>query len=278
MNTIRQRSVILLIALTACTSADQRRTIQATAELSLSSAAKEKSDYRTALKYAQQASELAPGMESARFAVASLADYMCIPNAQTDEESAVAVRRNCNLAIDEYKSVLKINSSHLDATKNLAYVLWELGKIESQIYYRRALALAPNDPEALAAIAANDASLSWKDLWPRKVSAGVPADKPSIGFPWCAQARQNNLDRVNEGIAFFIKALDVQTDNLDFMSWLSMLYTIRADLQCGNPNAYREDMRLAEKWANLRDADYELDRRSASGRYPPGPPPAFRRR
>ena len=152
--------------------------MQAATELALSSAAREKGDYRTALKHAQQALTWNPEIASTQFAVGTLAKGMCIPNAQPGPNM-----RECNLAIEEYERVLQIDGSHKEAAKDLAFLLWQFNRQESEGYYRKALALDPNDPEALAALGALDATRSW-----------------------CSEVRENNLARVNQGTSLLIKA------------------------------------------------------------------------
>jgi tetratricopeptide (TPR) repeat protein len=239
---------------------------EATAELALSSAEQQKGDYPAALKHAQKAIALKPDMVSAHFAAAVIADGMCIPNAQPGPNM-----RECNLAIQEYKRVLEIDASHQEASKDLAYLLWQFGREESEAFYRKALALNPNDPEALAAVAAIDANRSWKEIALRK--AALPVEKSLIGFSWCSEIREKNVARVNEGISLLTKALGIKNDNIEFMGWLSQLYKTRAEIQCGNPPAYRADTSEARKWDRLRSATRTIGGDHSLRRYPPAPPP-----
>jgi tetratricopeptide (TPR) repeat protein len=241
---IRRWQIVSLVALTACASPAKKRQIaEAVTDLALSSAAREKGNYPTALMYAQKAVAASPGMASAHFAVGRIADDLCIPNAEPGPNM-----RECNLAIEEYKRTLQIDGSDKEASIDLAYLLWQFGREESESYYRKALALDPNDPEALAAIATIDFRQSRKDMVQREVNAGASAEKPLIGLAGCFEIRQNDLDRVNEGISLLTKALQVESDNLEFKAWLSVLYDNRAEIQCGNPEAYRVDVAKARKW------------------------------
>ncbi len=207
-------------------------------------------------------------MARAHFAVGRIADEMCIPNAEPGPNM-----RECNLAMEEYKQVLQIDGSDKEASLDLAYLLWQFGRAESESYYRKALALDPNDPEALAAIATIDASQSQKDVVQRRADAGVPAEKPLIGFAACFEIRQKNLDRVNEGISLLTKALQVESDNLEFKAWLSALYGNRAEIQCGNPEAYRVDIANARKLYNTAYASSRIGGGRGPHRYPAAPPP-----
>ena len=267
---IRRWLILPILALAACTSSTKQRQIsEVTAELALSSAARQKGDYVAALRYAQKAIASNPETSSAHFATAKIADDMCIPNAQPGPRM-----RECNLAIDEYKRVLQIDGSHQEASKNLAFLLWQFGREEAEDYYRKALALNPNDPEALAAVGATNASRSWRHVALRKADAGIPAERPLISFAGCFEIRQNELARVNEGISVLRKALQIESDNVEFMVWLSELYKTRAETQCGDPKAYRSDISDARKWNRVGNASRRISGDNSLRRYPPAPPPA----
>lgn len=55
-----------------------------------------------------------------------------------------------DMAIKEYKTALEINPNHLNANKNMAVVLaYDLKDTKQAVkYFEKALALAPNDPDA----------------------------------------------------------------------------------------------------------------------------------
>ena len=133
--------------------------------------------------HAQKAIELTPRGANAHFAVAGIADNMCLPNAEPGPNM-----RLCNLAIDEYKRALQLDSAHREALKDLAYLLWQFGREEeSQGYYQKALALEPDDPEALAAIAANRYKRSYRDIAPRNGKAAIDFEAVNE-MPWCSEA------------------------------------------------------------------------------------------
>jgi tetratricopeptide (TPR) repeat protein len=262
----RQWQIIFMIGLLGCTPATKSSTSAAAMDLALSSEARENGNYHSALRYAQTAVSLDPDMKSAHFAVGKLADDLCVPDANPGPDM-----RMCNLAIEEYKRILQRDADK-EAAKDLAFLLWRLGNEESETYYRKTLALDPNDPEALAAIAAMNQSISWRDVAMRKAQAGIPREKPLIRFAECSEIRQTDLARVNEGVAFLMKALQVASRNTDFMIWLSQLYKTRAELQCGDPRAYRADIAEGRRWNKAAYAVKAVSADLSLGRYPPAPP------
>jgi tetratricopeptide (TPR) repeat protein len=124
----------------------------------------------------------------------------------------------CRLAIEEYKKVLELDASREDAWKSLAFLLYQAGQWdESENSYRKALALKGNDPEALGGVAAINFIRSWQNLAATKNGLNLPAKMTLIDEPACAAVRDRNLARVEEGIAFLTRALQVRNNNSDLM-------------------------------------------------------------
>lgn len=201
----------------------------ADAELSVAIAAREKGDLRTALEHAQKAVVLAPKMTKAHFTAGEIADDMCIPNAQPGPDDRI-----CGIAIQEYTKALELDSSHGEALKNLAYLLYQFYKWdESKSYYRRALALHPDDPELLGAVAGMDYRRIVPDVMETKGRLGLGPKKPLIQFPACTEVRGRNQARFEEAIALLMRALQIRKNNAELRGYLSVLYFLRAETQCG---------------------------------------------
>jgi len=52
--------------------------------------------------------------------------------------------------------------------------------------------------------------------------------------------------------------------NYDAMRYMNLMFRERAEIQCGNPNAYNADLRTAAKWMDLATAR-KRQKRSAYG-------------
>ncbi len=233
----------LALTLSLISPAANPQVLTADAELAVSRAAREKGDYNAALLHAQMAVSLSPQMTEAHFTLGSIADDMCIPNAQPGPDE-----RLCGLAIQEYKKVLELDASHADALKNLAYLLYQFYRLEeSENYYRQGLALYPDDPEDLCGVAVFDYYHSASDVSKTKAELNLSLKTPLIGSPLCSEVRQSNQARVGEGIALLSRALQFRSDDLDLMGHLSALYYVRAEIQYGNREAYKTDLNAARK-------------------------------
>ena len=83
-----------------------------------------------------------------------------------------------------------------------------------------------------------------------------------------------NLARIEEGISLVSKSLRIDSRNLDAMRHLSSLYAARAEIQCGDPRAYRADMNNAKRWDRLGTQLFKAKVHiEAFRKCPPGPPP-----
>ncbi|MBZ5673996.1 MAG: tetratricopeptide repeat protein [Acidobacteriia bacterium] len=244
---MRNRTLRLLgalsFALASCRSA-KVHVSDAEAELTVASAAREKGDFRAALEHAQKAVVLAPRMIQAHFTVGEIADVMCLPNAQPGPDD-----RTCGLAIEEYKTTLQLNPSHGEALKDFAFLLFQFGKSdESESYYRKALALHPDDPGLLGAVAGMDFRRIAPDVVETKVRLGLGAKKALIQSPACADVRDRNQARFEESIALLLRALEISKNNPEFQTYLGALYSLRAEIQCGDRANYQADMNSSRVW------------------------------
>jgi tetratricopeptide (TPR) repeat protein len=226
---------------------------------------RDKGDHDGALRHLQRAIALDPKMTNAHFKLAAVSDEMCNPNSQS--------RDVCQLAIREYETVLRLDSSHEAARKNLAYLLFQLHRLdESEHQYRTALALHAEDAEVLCAVGALDFLRTFQDVAAKKGELNLSANEPLIHAPACNEVRSRNIARIEEGIALLSKSLQIDSHNLDAMGHLSSLYTERADIQCGDPQAYRADMNTARRWDRQRSQTQKAKTHFFQ-KCPPGPPP-----
>jgi len=128
------------------------------------------------------------------------------------------------LVIPEYKKTLELDPSHQEALKGLAYFLYQgYRHLEAETYYRRALALHPDDPEALGALAAIDYGLSASDLVQTRIRLNISPKAPLFQLPSCPDVRDRIQTRVQEGLAFATRAQLLVNNNSDLIGFLSIL-------------------------------------------------------
>ena len=264
---------LLSLALLSCRSTPEAGPPEAAAkELAAGVAAHEKGNLNAALSHAQRAVVLGPKTIEAHLLLARIADDMCVPNAQPGPNMP-----RCRLAEQEYKRVLDLDASHLDALRNLAYLAYQFAREdESERYYRRSLAARADDPDAVCGLAAITFHRVFPDVMKTKIRLGVQPDAPIIQLPSCITLQTKHQARLDEGIALLMRALSRSNDP-NLIGHLSVLYQIRADIQCGNKRAYQMDKAAARMWnlsrGQARDQDGPIDFLQKCPAAPPPPPP-----
>lgn len=254
----------LSFSLASCRSA-KVQVSNAERELTLATTAREKGDFPAALEHAQTAVVLAPGMTQAHFTVAEIADSMCLPNAQPGPDDRI-----CGLADHEYRQTLERDGSHRQALKNLAYLLYEFNRLdESESYYRKALALQPDDPELMGGVAA----LDYFRIAPDIITVKAQQKIPLIQSPACIEVRERNQARLEEGIALLTRAVQITSNHSELKSYLGVLYSLGAEVQCGDRAKYQADIKSSRAWYMPRKDSGSKSRQEYFQKVPSPPPP-----
>jgi hypothetical protein len=64
----------------------------------------------------------------------------------------------------------------------------------------------------------------------------------------CPEIKDQNSANVAEGIEMLEKAVKLRDEYDDAMAYLNLMYRERADIQCGNKDAYEADWKTADDW------------------------------
>jgi tetratricopeptide (TPR) repeat protein len=59
---------------------------------------------------------------------------------------------------------------------------------------------------------------------------------------------EQNTPLVNEGLQYLQKALEIRPNYDDAMAYMNLMYRRKADLECGNDSARKEDLDQAGQW------------------------------
>lgn len=267
---LRPISLVLLSCMVSPEAKSQVST--ADAEFALGKSSEEKGDYHAALEHLLRATLLDPKMIKAHFAVGAIAGSWC--GRDIDSNSAPEAGF-CKLAVDEYEKVLELDAAHEGALKKLAFIFYmKLQLNEAEVYYRKALDLNPNNPELLCGVSAIAYTRSWPEISPAaKLKYMLPIGAPLIHSPFCHDIRRQNLSRVEEGITLLKRAHKSRNNCVELLIYMSRLYTIRAEIQCGNSAAYKADRKAAAKWDQAAEKIWRKSGAHPSLECPPAPPP-----
>ncbi|HJW99766.1 MAG TPA: hypothetical protein VJ453_06380 [Terriglobales bacterium] len=211
--------------------------------------------YDSAIEHFKNAVSLDPNLSVARLYLATAYAQQCVPGVDTPENT-----RNCNQAIEEFKKQLEKNPGEVGSLKGIASLYFNMASgaskpedklkdlDEAKQYHQQVIKSDPSDPEAHYSVAVIDWTEAYKTRMDAKSAAGIKNEDPIRDKKLCAEIQAKNQDKVQEGIDSLNKALQLRKDYDDAMAYLNLLYREKADLECGDPDARKQDLATADDW------------------------------
>src|SRR5205085_11672642 len=92
-------------------------------------------------------------------------------------------------------------------------------------------------------------------------------DEPFKDKKVCQQVSDKNLPLVQEGIDDLNKAIQLRKDYDDAMAYMNLLYRQKAYIECGDTQAYKNDVASADDWVKKM---METKREKAAKQQGPG--------
>lgn len=195
--------------------------------------------FDVAIEDFKQAKDLDPGLTNARLYLATAYASQYIPGAPSDENI-----NNGKQAISEFQEVLSGNPSDLTALDGIGSLLYNMGanpfdakKLEeSKQYHLKHIGIKPDDAEPYYWIAVIDWSLAYHANNEMREDYNHSAKKPlreidPMPPKMAADYAQKEGTIVDEGIDYAKKAMDRRSQYDDAMSYLSLLYRRKADME-----------------------------------------------
>lgn len=202
--------------------------------------------YEEAIDHFQKAVSLDPTLLNARLYLATAYAQQYIPGVDTEDNNRMGGQ-----AIDEYKSVLERDSKNINSVKGIAYLYLQMKKFEdAKNYYRKAVALDPNDPESYYSVAVIDWTQSYQPRMEERAKLGLKSEEALKDKKVCVMLREKNTEVIKDGITMLEKALQLRPDYDDAMAYMNLLYRERADVQCDDPAARAADLKTADEWVD----------------------------
>ena len=202
--------------------------------------------YEQAIGHFKQAVTYDPGLQNAKIylAAAYLAQY--IPGVDSPENL-----QNANAAIQQYMSVLQQDPKNVNSIKGIAYLYLQMKKFEdAKSYYRKAIELDPNDPEAYYSIGVIDWTQAYQPRMEERAKLGLRPDEPLKDKKLCAKLREEGGRVIQDGIDSLTKALQMRQDYDDAMAYMNLLYREKADRECDQPEQRAADLKAADEWVD----------------------------
>ena len=203
--------------------------------------------YEEATQNFETAISLDPDYEAAKLYLATAYSYQVVPNLDTPENLKIAQK-----ALDGFHKVLDKDPNDLTALKQVASIDRNIKKFdEAKEYEKKVIALDPNDAEANYTIGVVDWMQSYKNAITILAADGQTDDgngnvKKSKGA--CQKLQQQNAALVESGLQYLNKAVDINKNYDDAMQYLNLTYRRKADLECGNDAARKNDLAQADDW------------------------------
>ncbi len=223
--------------------------------------------YEEAVNHFQTAIDLDPKSEQAKLYLATAYANQVIPNATTPDNLALAHK-----ALDAFQVVLAKDPNDLTALKQIASISRNIKMMDqAKEYERKVIAIDPNDAEAYYTIGVVDWMQAYKSAVAILAADGLTDDgfgnvKKSKGA--CQKLVDANTAPVTEGLDVLQKAVQINPNYEEAMTYLNLMNRRKADLECGNDAARKADLAVADDWTQksmgARKAN-ELKKEQAAG-------------
>lgn len=238
---------IAVAALAVCVfSATGCNKLMARDQLNKGVAAYKNARYEQAIDHFKRAVELDSGLQNAKLYLATAYAQQYIPGVDSPENL-----QNANAAIDQYKSVLEQDPKNVNSIKGIAYLYLQMKKFEdAKSYYRKAIELDPNDPEAYYSVGVIDWTQAYQPRMEARAKLGLRPDEPLKDKKVCASLRDQHGAVIQDGIDNLNKALSLRQDYDDAMAYMNLLYREKADRECDQPDQRSADLKTADEWVD----------------------------
>ena len=233
-------AALLVLAATGCDK------LRARDQLNKGVAAYKNARYEQAINNFKEAVALDGSLKNAKLYLATAYAQQYIPGVDSPENL-----QNATSAIEQYKSVLEQDPKNVNSIKGIAYLYLQMKKFEdAKDYYRKAIALDPNDPEAYYSVGVIDWTQAYQPRMEERAKLGLRPDEPLKDKKLCTKLRGDSETVIQDGLDNLNKALQLRQDYDDAMAYLNLLYREKADRECDMPDQRASDLKTADEWVD----------------------------
>jgi tetratricopeptide (TPR) repeat protein len=244
-------AALLALALTTATGCNK---LKARDQLTKGVQAFKNAQYEEAVNHFQTAIQMDPDYDMAKLYLATAYSYQVVPNLDTPDNLKIAQK-----ALDGFNAVLAKNPNDLTALKQIASIDRNIKKLdEAKEYEKKVIALAPTEAEAYYTIGVVDWMQSYKNA--TTILAADKSKKDGNGLQddgngnvqkspdACAKLTAENAPLIKEGLEYLQKAVDINPNYDEAMSYLNLTWRRQADLDCTDDAARKADLAKADEW------------------------------
>src|SRR6185312_7641101 len=152
--------------------------------------------YEQAIEHFKNAVALDPALLNAKLYLAAAYVAQYIPGVDSPDNLA-----NANGAIDQYKAVLAQDPKNVNSIKGIAGLSLQMKKFDdARSYYKKAIDLDQNDPEAYYSIGVIDWTMAFQPRMEERAKLGLRPDEPLKDKKVCAKLRDAAAPIIQDGI------------------------------------------------------------------------------
>lgn len=203
--------------------------------------------YEEAVNHFQTSIALDPSYDTARLDLAAAYSYQVIPNDDSPANLKVAQK-----ALDGFNTVLAKDPNDLVALRQVASIHRNIKQFDqAKADEMKVIQAAPNDAEANYTIGVIDWTQAYKNATTILGQAGMTDDgngNPKKSKDVCQKLAAANTNLVDEAMKYLNRAVEINNNYDDAMSYLNLNYRRKADLECGNDDARKADLAQADQW------------------------------
>jgi len=249
MNRIARFPVLAAAFLAMLTMVTGCNRLKARDQLNKGVAAYKNAKYEQAIGHFQNAVNLDPSLPMARLYLATAYAQQVVPDLTTPDNL-----KNANLAIQGFQEVLDKDPKDISSLKGIAGLYFQIDQFDkAKEWQQKVLAVDPQDAEAAYTIGVIDWGVAHKNQVQALTSAGMQDagdGNPKMPKDACKKLADQNASLVNEGMQYLQKALDIRPNYDDAMSYMNLMYRQKANIECGNEQARKEDVDQALDWSH----------------------------
>jgi len=212
--------------------------------------------YQLAIEHFKNAVSLDETLLNAKLYLATAYANQYVPGSEQEENVKMAEQ-----AISHFHEVLKTDPSNVGSIAGIANLYFQMKRMDdAKDYYKRQLAVEPNNPEAWYSVGVIDWTQAYQPRIEMKTRLKIAPDQPIKDSKERQALAERNLPLIEEGMNSLNKAIELRPDYDDAMAYLNLLYREKADLE-DSPDQREADLKTADSWM---DKTLEIKKQKAA--------------